>query len=247
MDFYSGNILLGTMGNGIYTRPEASGSWTQNNLGLTNLNVTSVTVNNQNKMFAGTDGNGVFVSDLSSISWSTTSVLVNSFTTTMGLDGNNIQAMGYYYGYAFASVRGTVHATSDNGVTWEEAGTQFNFPSYADIGKLSFVTTRLFATTPNNCLYSQGLSELPNVLSISEISANSGIHMYPNPSNGNLTFTYDNHSEKTVELLVYDELGNQVAKYNSPIQKISLNCSRGIYFLKLTTNKRVVSQKIIIN
>lgn len=246
MDFYNGNILLGTMGDGIYTRPEASGTWTQNNSGLSNLNVTSVTVNNQNKMFAGTDGNGVFVSDLSSINWTTTAALVNSFTTTMGLAGDYIQAMGYYYGYVFASVRGAVHASSDNGLTWIEGGTQFNMPSYADIYKLSFVTTRIFATTPNNCLYSNGLSELPNVLGVKEVADKSGINIYPNPSEGIFTLTYDNPSEKTVELLIYDELGNHVAKYNSPLQKISLNCSEGIYFMKLTTNKRIINQKLII-
>ncbi len=245
MAFYNGNVLLGTMGDGVYTRPESSGNWTQINTGLTNLNVTSVTANDQNKIFAGTDGNGVFVSDNSTINWSATSALVIPFTTMIGLDGSKVQAMGFYAGYVYASSRGQVLATSDNGSTWIEGGTQFNLPSYADLNKLSYVTTRFFTTTPNNSLYSQGLSELPP-LGINELDANSGIRIYPNPGNGNFRLLLDNTSEKVINVEIYDNTGKLVSEYRKNVELFSIKQAAGIFHLKITTNKRVINNKIVI-
>ncbi len=245
MTFFNGNILLGTMGDGVYMRPESSGTWVQNNAGLTNLNVTSVTVNNQNKIFAGTDGNGVFVSDNVSVNWTSTAPLTIPFTTMLGLDVNNVQAMGFNAGYVYAAVRGQVVATSDNGATWIEAGTQFNLPSYADLRKISFVTTRLFTYTPNNCLYSQGLSELPP-LSVNEVEKNSGVNIFPNPVNGALNFEFSNIFERALNIHISDMNGKVVAEFNKPDHLVKFEAPSGMYILKITTGSRVINQKIIV-
>ncbi len=157
--FYGTNVLLGTLGNGAYTKTESATTWTAANNGLTNLDVTSVTAFGT-KIYAGTDGSGVFVADATSVNWSATSPLSISHTITMGLDGTKVQAMATYGGYVFASYKGGLLATTDNGATWVAGGNQFNLPSYTDVNKISFVTTRVFVTTENNCLYSNGLSEL---------------------------------------------------------------------------------------
>lgn len=157
--FYGTNVLLGTLGNGTYTKSESATTWTAANTGLTNLNVTSVTTFGT-KIYAGTDGSGVFVADAIAVNWTATSPLSISHTTTMGLDGSKVQAMATYGGYVFASYKGGLLATTDNGATWLAGGNQFNLPSYTDVNKISIVTTRVFVTTENNCLYSNGLSEL---------------------------------------------------------------------------------------
>ncbi len=157
--FYGANVLLGTLGDGVYTKAVSGGSWTAANTGLTNMNVTSVTAA-EGKLYAGTDGNGVFVSDAATISWSATAALSIAHTVTMGLNASRVQAMGTYGGYVFASYKGGLVLTADNGATWEEGGNQFNLPSYTSVHKISFVTTRVFVTTEQNSLYSNALSEL---------------------------------------------------------------------------------------
>ena len=249
MIFYQGIILLGTYGDGIYTRNESSGVWTQFNNGLSNLNVTSVSLNDQNKVFAGTDGNGVFVSDATTINWSATSSISNSFIALMGLDVTRIQSMGFYAGYVFASIRGSVVASSDNGVTWEEAGTQFNVPSYADLNKLSFVTTRIFTSTPNNSLYSQGLSELP-VIPVGLYGPDKNyatIQIAPNPSAGKIKLEFKNENENILEINIFDEAGRIIKQFNKISKnEIELNVAEGVYFMRITTNNGVQTQKIII-
>ena len=249
MIFYQGIILLGTYGDGIYTRNESSGVWTQFNNGLSNLNVTSVSLNDQNKVFAGTDGNGVFVSDATTINWSATSSISNSFIALMGLDVTRIQSMGFYAGYVFASIRGSVVASSDNGVTWEEAGTQFNVPSYADLNKLSFVTTRIFTSTPNNSLYSQGLSELP-VIPVGLYGPDKNyatIQIAPNPSAGKIKLEFKNENENILEINIFDEAGRIIKQFNKISKnEIELNVAEGVYFMRIITNNGVQTQKIII-
>ncbi len=167
---FGNKIILGTLGNGVFIRADETSNWVAFNSGLSNLNVTSVAASNS-KVYAGTNGYGVFISDLSTANWSSTSQTSIPHTTMIGLNGNNIQAMASNAGYVYASYLGGLLATSDNGATWEEGGNQFNLPSFTNVNKIGFVTTRVFVSTDNNGPYSNSLSELPtlpNFLSLSE-------------------------------------------------------------------------------
>lgn len=158
--YYSGKLILGTLSHGVFMKDQDSLTWMAMNSGLGNLSVTSVTASG-NKIFAGTRGSGVFVSDFNTINWTATAPTSIPHTTMIGLDGNNIQAMASYAGFVYASYKGGLLATTDNGATWIAGGNQFNLPSFTDVRKISFVTTRVFVSTENNGLYSNSLSELP--------------------------------------------------------------------------------------
>lgn len=160
MAFYGGTLFLGTLGHGVFTRDLHEGDWTAANDGLSNLNVTAVTASG-NKIFAGTDGSGVFVSATETVNWSVTTATSIAHTTMIGLNGNKIQAMGSYAGYVYASYKGGLLATSNNGATWIAGGNQFNLPSFTDVRKVCFVSSRVFVPTENNAVYSNALSELP--------------------------------------------------------------------------------------
>jgi hypothetical protein len=250
--FYSNKILLGTMDHGTFIKPQSGGSWIQVNAGLTNLNVTSVT-SNGDKIFAGTDGAGVFVSDTASVSWSATSPTGTAIphTALMGLDGSKIQAMAYNAGYVYASYKGGLLATSDNGATWIEAGNQFNLPSFTDVNKISFVTTRVFVSTENNCLYSNSLSELPP-LGIDEASVykNSSILISPNPSRGDFNIALKDKSAGIEEIAIYDNMGRLVDHISTDKAQrsfhISGDYSPGIYFIRVKTNLETLTRKVII-
>ncbi len=176
--FYEDKIILGTYGNGVYTKNETSGDWTSFGTGLSNANVTAVAAlvkASGTKLFAGTDGSGVFVADATSGTWTATVAVSIAHTVTMGLNGKKIQTLATYGGYVFASYKGGLLATKDAGKTWIAGGNQFNLPSYTNVNKISFVTTRVFVVTDNNGLYSNALSELDPVANI-EHSTNVKCH-----------------------------------------------------------------------
>lgn len=166
---YDTNVLLGTLGNGVYTKAANATMWVAANTGLTNLNVTSVTANN-GKLFVGTNGGGVFISDVSTVSWTHVTTPSISHTTLIGLDGTKVEAMISYGSFVLASYKGGLLATLDNGLTWIPGGNQFNLPSYTHVNKIAFVDTRVFVTTEFNCLYSNALSEFPLVAATSVLA-----------------------------------------------------------------------------
>ena len=158
--FLNGKVILGAHGQGVFERSEVSGNWNGINTGLPTDHITSVTAF-KNKYYAGTHGSGVFVTDATTINWEAATSIAIPHTSMLQLDAEDIEAMGAYGGYIFASYRGGLVASPDQGETWEPGGNQFNLPTYTAVNKIAFVPTRVFVTTENNALYSNGLSELP--------------------------------------------------------------------------------------
>ncbi|MBL7815407.1 MAG: T9SS type A sorting domain-containing protein [Saprospiraceae bacterium] len=251
--FYGTKLLLGTLGQGVFTRDVTSGSWTAANTGLTNLNVTSVAANaSGKKIFAGTDGSGVFVSDATSLSWKQTSPVSIEHTTLMGLDGSKIQEMAYYAGYIFASYRGGLLATSDNGTTWIAGGNQFNLPSYTAVYRISFVTTRVFVTTENNALYSNALSELPTITDIDEVNnaLSASISISPNPTKGDFNIQLKDLDATVNSITIFDNMGRLMQTMTQvkgmETITVSANYPTGLYFVRLNTDKGIAVKKVVI-
>lgn len=255
MAFYGTKLLLGTLGQGVFTREAASGSWTAVNTGLTNMNVTSVAANaSGKKIFAGTDGSGVFVSDVASPSWKQTSSTQTAIphTALMDLDGTKIQELAYYAGYIFASYKGGLLATSDNGTTWIAGGNQFNLPSYTAVYRIAFVTTRVFVTTENNALYSNALSELPTVTGVNDIDndLSAAISISPNPAKGNFNIQLKDLDATVNSVTVYDNMGRlmQTITNVKGLETISVSAAypTGMYFVRLNTDKGIAVKKVVI-
>ncbi|MDX2069597.1 MAG: T9SS type A sorting domain-containing protein [Haliscomenobacter sp.] len=252
MAFFGNKILLGTLGQGVFIREAAGGVWTAANSGLGNLRVTSVATNG-NKLFVGTDGAGVFVANLDAASWATTAATSISHTTLMGLDGSKIQDMAYYNGYIFASYKGGLLATSDNGQTWIAGGNQFNLPSYTSVHRISFVTTRVFVSTEFNSLYSNSLSELPAIVTgVKDINnaLNASIHIFPNPSNGNFSIQVKDIKTTVESISVFDNLGKLIQNITNTadLQNIPTNSNlpSGVYFVQIRTNEGFAVKKVLI-
>lgn len=252
MAFYGSKMLLGTLGQGVFSREVASGTWTAVNTGLGNLQVTSVATNGS-KLFAGTDGAGVFVANLDAANWTPATATSIAHTTLMGLDASKIQDMAYYGGYIFASYKGGLVATSDNGQTWIAGGNQFNLPSYTSVYKISFVTTRVFVSTENNSLYSNSLSELPTVVSGTKDSnpaLNAALQLFPNPGIGNFTVQLKDFKAKITGVWIYDQQGKLIKDIlrGNELQTLSFteNLPAGNYFVQVHTDVGIGLKKLIV-
>lgn len=250
LTFFGDKLVLSTLGNGVFVKSISGNSWSASNSGLSNLQATSVTYS-LGKVFVGTAGSGVFVSDTAAISWIATAPLSISHTTMIGLDGSYIQAMASNLGYVFASHKGGLLATSDNGATWIAGGNQFNLPSYANVYNITFSTGsagRVFVTTPNNGIYANALSELPvlptGLFDSFVAKNNAGIRVSPNPSNGTFSLNIDANVE-SVEVVNY---AGQAVKQLPSIsnQTVNLEATKGIYLVRAKTANGVLVQKIIV-
>ncbi len=168
--FLGGKVYLAAHGQGAFVKPEGSGEWKDINKNLATDHLTSITALGTN-VYVGAHHGGVYVSDINNIDWKATAKTSIDHTTLLGLDGNAIQALGNYGGYVFASYKGGLLASSDEGKTWERGGNQFNLPSFTDVNKIGFAGERVFVTTENNCIYSNALSELPINVAFQEVKA----------------------------------------------------------------------------
>jgi len=251
--FYKNTMLLGTLGHGIFIKSVSESMWSSMNMGLSNLNVTAVAVLGS-KIYAGTDGSGVFISDSvrSSIHWTATSPTRISHTTLMNLNGLEIQAMASYGGYIWASYKGGLLGSANQGETWVAGGNQFNLPSFTDVTKINFVTTRVFVSTENNGLYSNALSEIKDPPITTEILNRSAVNstalvVSPNPNLGTFKLHIKSVSGKIAEIIVYDYSGTVKERFSSEQELYQLECPQGMYVVQVKTSEDVIyTQKMIV-
>jgi photosystem II stability/assembly factor-like uncharacterized protein len=166
--FLGGKVYLASHGQGAFVKNENTGEWTNINKNLPTDHLTSITALGTN-VYVGAHHGGVYVSNIENIVWKTTAKTSIDHTTMLSLNGDAIQALENYGGYVFASYKGGLLATSDEGKTWEKGGNQFNLPSFTDVNKIGFAGERVFVTTENNCIYSNALSEVPLNVAFSEV------------------------------------------------------------------------------
>lgn len=88
-------------------------------------------------------------------------------------------------------------------------GNQFNLPSYTNVNRITFVTTRIFVSTDNNAIYSNAVSELPVVLGIHDIDPgiSAGMSISPNPNQGNFTVQLRGLKTDIKGLSIFDNMG----------------------------------------
>lgn len=167
--FFGNNLLLGTYGNGVWVKHRDSANWNAFNTGLSDMNVTSVTYA-AGKVYAGTDGSGVFVSNDGTAGWAAAAAIALShFSHVPFLRPEKIQYMTTIREYVVATFKGGVAGTTDGGATWVPAGNQFNLPSYTNVYKASYVTSRLFVTTEANSTFGNSMGELDFTDSLLEV------------------------------------------------------------------------------
>jgi hypothetical protein len=237
------HVFLGTNGSGVYSSSNGS-SWVSFNTGLTNMNVTSLAVKDS-KVFAGTNGGGIFRSLISGSSWTA----VNN-----GLPTLNILSLCASDQFVAAGYKGGVHATSSDGYEWKPTNVILYIPSYADVHTLSFTSssTRIFAATPYNTIYSNGVAELPITATdplalFSPVNTIGRIGISPNPNDGNFKLDLSDVAGVVEEITIYNYAGEKTGYFNSSKdQMIQVDYPQGIYFVHIVTSKGSGTQKVVI-
>jgi hypothetical protein len=82
---------------------------------------------------------------------------------------------------------------------------------------------------------------------VDELNSNISFSIFPNPSSEQINFVFKTKENRTIQLI--DLLGKEVLKIESNELNISLNVSnypKGIYFVKVKSEKGISSQKIIV-
>ena len=161
-------IILSAYNTGVFIKNELLGDWIDITANLPSKLVTSIVFFGAN-YYVGLDNGKVFQTDTSDINWEQTSMLSGKTSSLLHLNLTGLNCLAAFKGYIFASTRGSVFATSDEGKTWIDAGNIFNLPSFSNIAKVNFTSSRIWVTTDNNFLYSNLLSDLPSIVSINKI------------------------------------------------------------------------------
>ncbi|HVD97399.1 MAG TPA: T9SS type A sorting domain-containing protein [Cytophagaceae bacterium] len=230
--------FLGTNGHGVYVTAD-SYTWTAFNTGLSNTNVTSLAVQGTN-VFAATNGDGIFISPVASASWTA----VNN-----GLPTLNILSLCSAGQYLAAGYKGGVYITTSNGAQWAAPNVLLYIPDYADVYAISFSasSTRIFAATPSNTIYSNNISELPITAIQNPVSNSIGtIAISPNPNTGNFKLDLEDVKGQIYNIIIYDHSGKQVRRLANDTEQIVSYFQKGMYYIQIITDKGAGTQKMIV-
>jgi len=104
----------------------------------------------------------------------------------------------------------------------------------------------------NGCESGVNISNV--IIGVEYLTSGKIIDVYPNPSNGNFEITFDAVSSDMIVVSVIDKVGKIVFEkevlVNSGSNKIKVseyNFTSGVYLLKLSNDKGVVSKRLVIN
>jgi hypothetical protein len=234
----STHVFLGTATQGVFMCMDNL-TWTNANSGLGNLNVSSLVVSGS-ILYAGTSG-GIFKRELMG-TWS---------AANTGLPTQQITSLATAGQWVAAGFKGGVYVTYDQASLWKAPNVMQYIPAYADITAISFTTlsTRIFVATPNNCLYSNGIAELPTGIRDLQLDP-ATVSVAPNPNNGQFVLQLDNLKASVESIRIYDITGKTVYESTGHMlsysPEVSLANPAGIYFITIQTTQGALSKKIIV-
>ena len=102
-------------------------------------------------------------------------------------------------------------------------------------------------TDANGCQKSSTvIQNVVNCTGVGEQTALSGLHVYPNPTSGELSIASNNTLNKTIEVM--DITGKVISLSTSNLEVVKLNIkdlSNGIYYVRIQSNNTVEVIKVV--
>jgi len=245
--------IYATNGQQIFATTNGGTSWTDISAGLpvasdlcNELCVCPVNPNQVWAVFAGYDTNRVFYSSNAGSTWTNIS---------LGLPQFPINCIAYE-----DSTYGSIYVGNDVGGVYYKDNTMSSWVSYStglpsvkitDF-QMDYNTNQIIAATFGRSIWKCNFYVNPT--SVNSIAAEeSGVTVYPNPSNGTFTFQTKNEELKIKNIEVYNMLGEkiyskQLTTYNSQFTIDLSNQSSGMYFYQLydSANNPVAEGKFSI-
>jgi ligand-binding sensor domain-containing protein len=172
--FDEGKLFVGTQGGGIFYSADTGKNWSAVNNGLTNLDITTLTIT-AGRVYAGSWGGGIFVSTNNGNHWKP----INA-----GLNCNKAHVIQSSRTELFAGTSAGLYHSGDQGLTWIQL--KKGLPEY-EVRSLAFCLESVFAATDGHGVFlsnnrgesweslNSGLSDSSvNVITMNNMSVFSG-------------------------------------------------------------------------
>ncbi|TAL67838.1 MAG: T9SS type A sorting domain-containing protein [Bacteroidetes bacterium] len=232
----SDNYLYAGTDSGVYMTTNNGDNWYEKNNGIENLRIHSLAIKGSN-IYSGSEYGGMFISTIDGDNWKFIG-FKNTIVNVLLISGNNIFASG-----------SNLYLSTDNGISWIEKNS-----GLPNLGVTSLVINNeyIFAGIWDDGVYRAKLSDL-GITDVKEPEQTNGIKIYPNPASDEFRLRFYAPTETTVQLSVFDLLGNKVLSrteqaYEGTNEK-NINCEQlphGYYYVKININEIVETIPLVI-
>jgi photosystem II stability/assembly factor-like uncharacterized protein len=250
-------IADGVTGSGlaeIFRSSNGGVNWTKVWTNPSSSEIPAITMdafNTNNMRATNWPGQDIFKSTNNGVNWSLDySTSHSGWGANYGLDDPNVFMSGSWSG-----------SGSNTTFTWDNGATRLGVSGLSGAGGFMHIFNKgLVIAQSGSSVYK--FNAVYNVSTeIHEITLNSGIpadydlkQNYPNPFNPTTNIRYDVPKQGNVKLLVFDQLGRQVAELVNGIKSAGSyqiefngsNLSSGIYFYKLDVEGQSFTKKMIL-
>lgn len=226
-------VYLGT-DEGVFLSTDFGEKWNYKSDGIPEYRSVRSLMIKDNLIYAGTNLEGIFVSDNNGESWQAKNNGLSDFC--------NVFSIAHADSIVFiATLHKGVFYSTNNGESWKEFNDRL-LPNY--INTIAFGNNYLFAGSKGQGIWRYNLSALTN-LDTKQIA---NLSVYFNYYDNQLII--ENHDLASFNIQLYNSNGQIMyqARNANNLSKINLNkFSGGMYVVKVTSGKKAITKKIIIN
>ena len=225
-----GFIYAGT-NMGMYLSADSGATWNAINSGLLANSIIKAIASSANNIYVGTDQGKIYMSSNNGSNWNNIS---NGLTCT-GINAIIINANKIFA----ATNGGGVFLSVNNGSSWMSINNGLTNSTYTN--SLAICGNYIYAAAYGG-VWKRNLAQLTG---IDEYNYNTEINIYPNPASKYLTIETNANYKQSLEIV--NMLGQSMHTYYI-YSKATIDIStfpKGIYFIKLNTEKGIIIKKFV--
>jgi len=219
--------------NSVFLSSTNGSSWTAINNGLPSYTNVYAFAISGSAIFAGANS-GVYLSSNNGNSWAAVNngLPTNSVIYILVISGSNI----------FAGTESGVFLSSNNGSSW--AAVNNGLPTNTTVLSLAITGDTLFAGTYGAGVWKHSLSDIITGTEKTINNNESNVMIYPNPAINNIII----ESQQPAVIEISNIQWQLIKTHTASSNKISVDISgfaRGVYFIKVKTEKGIAVKKFV--